>query len=286
MQGPEATLNMPLIRMVFWIAVSLQFAGCSNLLYYPTRNMYTDLESLPIKPKQVEFKTSKGVRLIAWYFQSPTQKALPPIVVFHGNGQNLSAHFQSLYWILEHGASFLIFDYPGYGGSEGDSDPENTVDAGLAAIQLTQNLTDSKSVVLIGQSLGGAIALRTAMELPADRIHSIVIESSFASYRRVAQSVLAKHWSTWAFQPLAWVVLSDRYAPSGKFEKLPRVPVLVLHRREDEIVPFYLGQELYESILSEKEFIALEGRGHIDAFTGPDQVSAREQLLKFLKLKK
>src|SRR5690606_34014232 len=108
-------------------------SGCGHLFYYPTTAMNVDVQKLEPQPEQVEFKTSDGKKLIGWHFQ-PATPAKARILFFHGNGQNISSHFVSLYWILKEGYEFMIFDYPGYGGSEGEPTQKSTTDAGEQAI--------------------------------------------------------------------------------------------------------------------------------------------------------
>lgn len=125
----------------------------------------------------------------------------------------------------------------------------------------------NEAMVVYAQSLGGAIALRNAIDLKDEiRFRAVVIDSSFGSYQEVARRILAKGILTWPFQWLAWLVISDHYAPDGELHKLKGIPLAFLHAEGDETVPFRCGEELFEQAQPPKEFWRVPGGGHADAF--------------------
>src|SRR5262249_589270 len=150
------------MRNLFVALLAVFFAGCTHLIYAPTRVKYVDDRKLTHRPEELHFSSPSGKDLVGWYFTAHPET--PPkgvIVLFHGNGQNLSSHFSLLYWILDHGYDLFVFDYPGYGLSAGDPSPRGTVEAGVAAMRWVQNRKPRAPVIVYGQSLGGAVALRT-----------------------------------------------------------------------------------------------------------------------------
>ncbi len=272
------------------VLVSLSLAGCSSLLYYPTRYKYVDVELLKHKPEELVFHedVDKNEKLVGWYFKSarknPNEKPKGLIVLFHGNAQNISAHFTSLFWILDDGYDFFIFDYPGYGASYGEPNPKNTKESGEIAIEYARKKWPEVPLVVFGQSLGGAISLRSVMDLrDRSRICAHVVESTFHSYKKVGQEAMAASWLTWLFQPVAHVVLSDEYAPKGRISEISPIPLLVVHRKNDPVVPAFLGEKVYEEAKNPKQLLLVEGEGHIDAFTGVDRVPNRKILLDFFE---
>lgn len=271
------------------VLVSLCLAGCSSFLYYPTRYKYVDVDLLKHKPEELVYHDdpSKNEKLVGWYFKAPQKKISDKpkalIILFHGNAQNISAHFTSLFWILDEGYDYFIFDYPGYGASYGDPNPKNTKESGELAIEFVRKKWPEIPLIIFGQSLGGAVSLRSVMDMKdRSRICAHVVESTFNSYKKVGQEALASSWLTWILQPLAHVVLSDEYAPKGRISEISPIPLMVIHRKKDSVVPSYLGERIYEEAQEPKKLLLLEGEGHIDALNGFDRVPNRKIFLSFL----
>ena len=240
-------------------------SGCSSLLYYPVKEPFTDPAQFRHKPVDVDFVTSDGIHLHGWYFKSRVRPAKATVLLFHGNAQNITTHFFSLYWALEEGLDYFIFDYRGYGQSEGKPSPEGTVIDGHAAVNWIKAHKDpATKLVIFGQSLGGAIAMRVACELPAADYDKLVVDSTFLSYRKVAQKVLAKSWITWPFQWIGWLVMNDSYSAKDCIQNVAPHPLLVIHGVDDQVVPFALGEKIYEVANPPKEFWQIEGGRHTD----------------------
>lgn len=246
--------------------------GCSSFLYYPKNELIFQYQGLGFPYQDIFFKSQNGMKLHAVHFQNKKrEKSKALILFFHGNGENLSSHFATLAWVLDYSYDYLIFDYQGYGISEGSPSPEKTVQDGKAAIELASQLAEGRPLVIYAQSLGGAVALRSLIELREDlqrkyNIQIIIIDSSFLSYQDAARGVLSHHWLTWAFQPLPYVVLSDQWAPRELVASLPPIPFVVIHGKKDQIIEFDLGEKLYAAIPhSKKEFWIIEDGSHTDA---------------------
>ncbi len=271
-----------------FVAFALALSGCSSLLYYPSRNLFFDPAKLPNHPRDVGFMSEDGTHLTGWYFRA-SEKSLegkPPkgvLLFFHGNAENVSSHFTALYWILEKGYDFFIFDYRGYGRSGGEPSPKGTVEDGRAALRwLAANKPEGVPIIIFGQSLGGAVALRVAGDLKDEvDFKKIAVDSTFHSYRSVARKALSKHWLTWLFQPLAFVVMSDRYGPADAIPTLAPRPFLVIHGTNDRSVDFSLGEKVFELAAEPKTFWRIEGGGHIDALSR-DLQGSRAKFLEWL----
>lgn len=279
--------NFPKIIKISLILALLTglLSGCSNLLYYPTPFKYVDEQKLEHVPFEIMLKYNKTTELTAWYFEAHKDKRKNlTFVFFHGNGQNQSAHFRSLYWILDYGYNFLIFDYPGYGPNPGSPNPENTVEAGSLAIQWVKANRAQDQIAIFGQSIGGNIALRTLSESSDLNPCLTVVESSFSSYRQVAQNVMKKSWITWTFQWLPYVFMSDAKAISTNISSLPKGNYIVIHSKTDEIVPYELGRDLYQQLPEQKQFWDNPGGNHTDAFWKSEK-GFREKLISEIKNK-
>jgi pimeloyl-ACP methyl ester carboxylesterase len=268
-------------NLIVALLVTTATLGCSSLLYYPSNIVYVDTERLEVPPQECEFKSGDQT-IRAWYFQAP-KPAKAVIALFHGNAQNRSSHFAGLYWLVKEGYDLFVFDYPGYADSTGSPDPENTVAAGVAALRYLQNQNVKLPIVVYGQSLGGAVALRSVVDAKDD-IHPLLVvaDSTFLSYQRVARKTLSSHWFTWMLQPLVWLTISDRYAPGDSIAAIPSTPILVIHSKTDQVVPFQQGEQVFAVASQPKEFWPLEKSPHIEGFVGPEGVQTRKRFLKKL----
>lgn len=272
---------MLLLRFFAPLMLLLQLSSCSGLLYYPTRQLHYDPARFGVKPEDITFLSADGTKLFGWWFRSPKPKAV--FLLYHGNGENLSSHYITMIWALKKNYDLFTFDYRGYGRSEGDPSPEGTVQDGEAALRWLYSQYPDTPIVIIGQSLGGAIALRNAIDLKKEiPFRAVVIDSSFSSYQGVANALLARGWVTWPFQWLAYLVLSDRYAPDGEIDKISPVPLLVLHDEADRTVPFYLGEKIFWQAAEPRELWKIPGDGHVDAFLryGDTYTNRLEEWLK------
>lgn len=251
------------------------------MLFYPTQYLYYDPAALKLTFDEVRIPSYDGTSLYGWYFHHKKTTGgvndAPKGVIFfaHGNGQNLSSHFTILSWVLDHGYDFFIFDYRGYGVSGGGSpNPHEAVGDTIATLRWTDAKAKEMGapLVVFGQSLGSALLMRALVE-EKERIKPafIALESPFLSYQWAAASVLSKLTLTWLFQPLAFFVISDEWAPRERIRELRPTPILVMHGDEDRIVDYRLGVETFQTALPPKEFVKIPGGGHIQAFWGPDK---------------
>lgn len=263
------------------LALALVMSGCSSMLYYPTRIEHADRAKMAVKPVDLTFKSEDGTNLHAWRFHAPEgEPAKCAILMFHGNGQNLSTHFASLYWILEHGYDYMIFDYHGYGSSEGQPSPKATVEDGHAALREMLRQFPDKKIVVFAQSLGGAVGLRSVLDMKSEvPVPLVIADSTFASYRSVARSALAHSWLTWLFQPIGWLLMSDTYAPKNFLGNLAPTRLIVIHGDADRQVDISMGRDVFNRASEPKEFWEIAGGHHIDALW---RIENRTRLLKAL----
>ncbi len=264
--------------------LALFICGCSGLFYYPDSNMYYDPNKLAIKPSQHELTDRKGRKIVGWYFQNKSKRPTrAKILFFHGNAQNISSHFVSLYWILENDYDFFIFDYPGYGGSEGEPDRDSVVESSYTALKWLHEQKPHVPIAVFGQSLGGNISLYTVAryqkELP---VCQVTVDSTFLSYRKVAQSVMASNKVTWLFQWVPYLTLTNYKSASENIDKISPTPLIVIHGNKDRHVSFENGEQVFKAALEPKEFWPLPQGQHIDSFTGPHKEEMQKKYLQAL----
>jgi uncharacterized protein len=225
-----------------------------QLIYHPSRGHDASARDLGLAHETVALVAEDGVKLDALFL--PAKDARVTILLAHGNAGNLSHRLDRTIFLQAHlGASVLLFDYRGYGRSEGAPDEEGTYrDARAAYRWLTEVRGISPDrLVLFGESLGSAVALDLAVGHPC---RALVLESPFTSVPDMAQVVLP-------FLPRAFV--RTQYDNIGKIARL-RVPLLVLHGDRDEVVPFAQGRRLFEAAPEPKRFYAIRGASHNDTY--------------------
>ncbi|MGE4232163.1 MAG: alpha/beta hydrolase [Bacteriovoracia bacterium] len=253
---------MPFFNTLLAFFVFALSSGCSSLLYYPTNVLYIDPVKAGANATETALKSADGQTIYGWYFHAKS-KPKAVIVFFHGNGENMSSHFLNLRWILDYGYDFFIFDYHGYGKSEGDPTPENTIEDGIAAIEFVSK--KKLPIAVFGQSLGGAVALQVVAKVKNQYdIKAVFVDSTFHSYKAAGAFVLSQHWYTWPLQPLAYLLLSDSYAPKHILHKISPIPLFVAHGTADSVVSIDLGREVYSRAREKKEFWEIPNCDHIE----------------------
>ncbi|MEO7427009.1 MAG: alpha/beta hydrolase [Fibrobacteria bacterium] len=277
MRFPSAHSDWPALML----ALALWLSGCNSMFYYPGNRDYFPPEKLNIKYDDRTFRTASGMGLHARLFYHDTGSAPRGLfVLFHGNAQNLTAHYLQFAWVLKRGYDLFVFDYPGYGLSEGRPTRKGTLESGNAALAyVSAELAPpaDQSLIVVGESLGGAVMLRCVQDWrDRDKATLLVAESSFDSYQGVARSVLAKSWVTWAFQPLAYVLVTDAGSPGHGMASLHSPPLLVGLCLQDEVVDPVFSRRIYTAAAGPKWLWEAPDCGHIQVFKSQTQ---RERLL-------
>jgi fermentation-respiration switch protein FrsA (DUF1100 family) len=267
---------------VLIILSSILVTGCTHLFFQPQKelvhNPYLDM----VKYDDISFKTADGLTLHGWLLK-PEGKSSGTILYLHGNAENISTHVNNVLWLIPEGFTVFVFDYRGYGNSEGHPTIEGVHLDAEAALKAIINLSgnDGDHIIVLGQSLGGAVAVYTVANSPLkNHVKALVIDSAFSSYRAIAREKTAQFVITWPLQyPLSFLV-NDHYGPDKWIRKVCPVPVLIIHGDQDTVIPLHHGTVLYGKASDPKEFWVVKGRGHTMAFAEKD---IREKLVRYLK---
>jgi fermentation-respiration switch protein FrsA (DUF1100 family) len=264
------------------IASAVLLCGCTNVFLQPDRHLYLNPDKVGVKWEEARFKSADGTELTGLWLPAGKSPVTGVVIQFHGNAENMTSHFLSVYWLALEGWDVLAFDYRGYGASGGKKSLAGAVADGAAALAYARAKAPGLPLVVIGQSLGGALALASLDRDGGDRVAAVVLDSTFSSYRRVAQDKLGSVWLTWPFQwPLSRLLFSDRFAPDRLIARRKPVPLLVLASPGDRVVPYAEGRRLFALAPGPKEFWDVPGGGHTEAF-GRQGAQFRPRLLKFL----
>jgi uncharacterized protein len=258
-------------------------SGCSGLLFYPEPGLPFTPARAELEYRDIHLSAADGTRLHAWWLPAKPGVAVKGTVLhLHGNGGNLAWHLGGAYWLPAQGYQVLMLDYRGYGLSEGKpSLPAvyQDIDAAFAWLEQAPEV-QGKPLILLGQSLGGALAVHYLSDLPQPRaaLHALALDGVPASYRGVARHALSRSWLTWPLQvPLSWLIPDGDSAIHG-IATLEGLPLLILHSADDEVVPFANGRLLYQAARPPRAFQATRGQ-HVQTFAEPVW---RQLLLEFV----
>ncbi|MCX6110135.1 MAG: alpha/beta hydrolase [Proteobacteria bacterium] len=264
--------------------LALVVSGCNSLYYFPDQVDYVRPDKLKLSYQEHNLDEADGTRLNLWHIAPAAGKDRRAVVVhFHGNAQNMSAHFLFVAWLAKAGYDVVTFDYRGYGRSSGVPERAGLFRDGRAVLDWVRQAPElrGKDVIVFGQSLGGAVATVVVAEAPPGQVKVLAVESTFASYRDLAQAKLADVWLTWPFQvPLSYLI-SDEDSPVAYAPRL-RLPFLSIHGTVDPVIPLAEGKALYDAVGSkDKEFWSLPGEGHTPAFAA-EETQWQQPFIKFL----
>jgi len=252
------------LALLLIVAVSMS-GCCERYFYYPTADVYSTPRDYGLAFEQVEFRSKDGTRLAGWFIPA-VGGAGGTVVHCHGNAENMTSHWQFARFLPGRGLNLFVFDYRGYGESEGRPTRRGTVEDAQAAVDYVcgRNDVDAGRVALFGQSLGGSIA--TVVAARDKRVRGLVIDSAFSSYRGEAAHQLRAGLLTRPFARL----FSRLFVRSG-FDAIDHVagisprPILIIHGTADRVVPASMSRALAEKAGEPKELWLVNGADHLAA---------------------
>ena len=245
-----------LLGACYGAVLLVAFAFQSRLVFFPnvpSRDLGPGPDSIGLAYQQLEIPTEDGVRLVAWYV--PVSEPRGTVLFFHGNAGNISHRLESLRVFNELGLATLIFDYRGYGQSEGKVSENGLYrDADAVWRHLTKEMgIPPGQIVVFGRSLGAAVAAYVAGRQEPG---ALILESGFVSVADLGAEI-------YPWLPVRW--LARIRFPASKFLQSTVCPVLIIHSRDDEIVPFEQGVKLHSAARQPKDLLIIRG-GHNDGF--------------------
>ena len=241
--------------VAYLLLVAFVFVMQGKMLYLadmPGRTLTATPADAGMDYEDVYIETTDEVTLHGWYISGPTSQLL---LFFHGNAGNISHRLDSIQQFLSLGFSVLIIDYRGYGQSSGrTTEPGIYLDAEAVWRHLTEDRGIAPGdIVVFGRSLGASVASRlAAQEMP----RALIIESAFTSVPEVAQEL-------YPWLPARW--LSRLRHATRDHVRNVRCPVLVIHSRDDDIIPFHHGEAIFAAANEPRSLLVIRGT-HNDAF--------------------
>jgi len=251
---PTKSLARRLAASVLRVLIAAYLGTClvlyflqSKLLYHPYRELETNPRANGMEYEDVYLQAEDGVKLHAWFV--PAEHPRGVVLLCHGNAGNISHRIESIQLFNGLDLSVFIFDYRGYGHSEGKPSEAGThLDAQAAWKYLVeQRKVPPEQILIFGRSLGGSVASHLAV---AHAPSGLIVESSFTSIPDLGQDL-------YFFLPVRW--LSRFHYDTREAISQVRCPVLVIHSRQDNLVPFRHGQRLFQAAPQPKTFLEISG---------------------------
>lgn len=232
----------------------------NRLVFVPSKETIATPDELGLDYEEVWLspESASGGWVHSWWL--PADPDNPTILYLHGNGGNISYFLERIQVLRRLGFSLLLVDYRGYGQSEGQFPNEKRVyeDAKVALDHLlVQRRLDPGNLFVYGHSLGGAIAIHLASQHP--ELAGLILEGTFTSMQEMADFVGKYNWL-----PIR-ALLHQRFDSRSKIGALS-MPLLFIHGTDDEIVPAYMSEMLYEAANAPKQLLLIPTAKHNDAF--------------------
>jgi len=262
-----------LIRLLLWLLLIYFVLRWfeHHQVYQPFAALEANGDALGRPFEEVHFSASDGVKLHGWFFPAGTNshRADLAVLICHGNGGNISHRLGFCEVMLETGVNVFVFDYRGYGRSEGRPSEQGTYRDAQAAHQWLRQ-KDFTNIVAYGESLGAGVVAELALR---ESLAGAVLQSSFTSIPNIGAELFP-------WLPVRWIS-TIKYDTRSKLPRL-KIPVLVMHSRADMLIPFTHGEENFAAANEPKMFWELKG-DHND-FLEVDRARFLEGMEKFLSV--
>ena len=244
--------------------VTLMFVFQRRLMYFPDPARVTPAAAGLPQAREVSLTSSDGEKLIAWFV--PPCGEGPLVIYFQGNAEGLPARVGRFLWMIAAGYGVLALCYRGYGGSTGHPSEHGLIRDAEAAYEFAHAHVPAKRIVLFGESLGTGVAVVLAA---THEIAGIVLDAPFTSIADVGAAA-------YPFVPVRWA-LKDRFRSDTRIAEVA-APLLVLHGKQDQVVPVRFGERLFALAREPKRMVRFPRGGHVDL----DDYGAPEAVRAFL----
>jgi fermentation-respiration switch protein FrsA (DUF1100 family) len=246
------------------LLLTLTLSGCvQSMFYQPDHILYSTPAAAGLAYDEVKFKSRDGTELTGWFIPAVGYKnprdAKGTVIHFHGNAQNMSAHWQFVDWLPQRGFNVFVFDYRGYGVSKVSPDVKGVFEDSSSAMDYVRSRqdVDPERLFVFGQSLGGTNAIAVVGSGNRAGVKAVAIEATFYSYSSIASDKVSG---------TGWL-MNDTYSAENYIGKIAPIPFLLMHGTDDQVIPYPHALRLMEKANQPKKLITVEGGGHIEAMT-------------------
>jgi fermentation-respiration switch protein FrsA (DUF1100 family) len=253
------------IGLAFYaVLATVLYVAQRSLMYFPDTAHVVPAEAGLPEAEEVPLTAADGVHVTAWHV--PPRDAKPVIVYFHGNGGALRFRVARFRRLIADGVGLVALEYRGYGGSAGSPSEQGLIADAQAAYRFAAGRYPPQQLVLWGESLGSGVAIALAAERPVGRV---MLEAPFTS----AVALGARHY--W-YLPVS-LLMKDQFRSDLRIGKVT-APVMIMHGVHDRVVPYAMGEQLFDLANKPKHFVRFLDGGHEDL----DDNGALDAVARFL----
>ena len=210
-----------------------------NLLYHPSENNYQN-DKIQFIYEEIFIKVNEKIHLKSWIIKKDFKK-FKTLVIFHGNAGHLSNRIYKLNELYKLDINILLISWRGFSGNKGSPTENNLYEDAKASIKwLNEVGVNNNQIILYGESLGSGVAVELGKE---NNFNGIILESPFTSIENSAKIY-------YPYLPVK-LLLKDRYDSISKIKTI-NIPILIMHGKKDDVIPFSMGKELFEKANSPK----------------------------------
>ena len=239
--------------VIYLILLTLIYINQRKLLYLPSENNYLD-DPINFTYNEFFIEVDQEVKIKSWLIKKDLKK-YKTILFLHGNAGNLFNRSYKLNRLNELNLNVLIISWRGFSGNLGKPNETNLYgDAKKAVKWLNDKGVESKNIILYGESLGTGVAVEIGQ---SNKFNSIILESPYTSMVKAAKIY-------YPYLPVKFL-LKDKYDSEKKIKNI-KTPILIMHGKKDNIVPFHMGKKLFETANEPKKFLQIEEDDHMLSF--------------------
>lgn len=250
-----------LIFFIFIFAYLKYFE--KNRIYYPLEDLSFTPEDIGLKYEDIYFETEDNLMLNGWFI--PVDNARGTLIFCHGNAGNISHRLEIILIFNKLSLNVFIFDYRGYGRSQGKPSEQGLYKDTEASYQyiISRSDIDKERIVIYGKSIGANVAIDLASKV---KTSLLISEGSFTSAYDMGRKLFP-------YLPIKWMI-SIKFDAIGKIKNI-KTPKLIIHSKDDEIIPFSMGERLFEAAAEPKEFYQMQGTHNEAIFIYRDEYTSR-----------
>ena len=232
-------------------------------IYFPEKEIVFTPMDLGLKYEDIYFETEDNLTLNGWFISAEAPRGT--LIFCHGNAGNISHRFEVIDIFHKLNLNVFIFDYRGYGRSQGIPSEDGLYKDAQAAYQylLSQRDINKQTIVIYGKSIGANVAIDLASRVQAA---ALISDGGFTSACDMGKRLFP-------YLPIKWII-TIKYDALSKINNIT-IPKLIIHSRDDEIVPFRLGRKLFEAAAVPKVFYEMEGTHNEAIFMARDEYSSK-----------
>lgn len=259
------------------LVASQSGCGVQNVFFHPDALVYSTPASLGLRYEAVKFASRDGTQLSGWFLPATVgaKSAKGTVIHYHGNAQNMTAHWRFVAWLPEQGYNVLVFDYRGYGASQGKPEVKGVFEDANSALDYARNRADvdPDRLLILGQSLGGTNAIAVVGSGNRLGVKAMVIDSTFYSYSAIAHDKMTG----------AGLLMDDTYSAARYIGRISPIPLLLLHGTADAVIPYQHSERLFNQAQEPKQRIIVPDGQHIDALTDRFGTVYQSKVLAFFE---